>query len=79
MSQAIEVSSPLLEIFGIDQERCIRCASCSSIAPAVFHVGDGLAAILRQPRNRVEQNQCEAALANCPTNAITVSSVPEPN
>jgi ferredoxin len=74
MSQAIEINEPITQVFGIDQERCIRCASCSSIAPAVFHVDDNAAFIIRQPLDSVELDQCEAALANCPTNAITVSS-----
>jgi ferredoxin len=71
MSQAIEIID---QIFGIDDERCIRCASCSSIAPAVFHVDESAAFILRQPLDSEELDQCEAALANCPTNAITVST-----
>ena len=70
MNQPIEID----QIFGIDQKRCIRCASCSSIAPAIFHVGDTTAFILRQPLDAEELNQCEAALGNCPTNAITVTS-----
>jgi ferredoxin len=71
MSQAIEIID---QVFDIDQERCIRCASCSSIAPAVFHVDDSTAFILRQPLDRAELDQCEAALAACPTNAITVTT-----
>ena len=74
MSQVIEIDPALDQVFDIDQERCIRCASCSSIAPAVFYVGDGTASILRQPLDSIEVDQCEAALANCPTNAITVST-----
>ena len=71
MSQTVETID---QVFDIDQESCIRCASCSSIAPAVFYVGDTTAYILRQPINEEELNQCEAALSNCPTSAITVST-----
>jgi Fatty acid desaturase len=74
MTQAIEINKVIDQVFDIDQERCIRCASCSSIAPTVFYVGDSLATILRQPLDSVELDQCEAALANCPTSAITVST-----
>jgi ferredoxin len=74
MSQAIEIDPAVDQVFGIDQERCIRCASCSSVAPAVFHVDDDAAFIIRQPLDSFEVDQCEAALANCPTNAITVST-----
>jgi ferredoxin len=71
MSQTVEAID---QVFDIDQESCIRCASCSSIAPTVFHVGETTASILRQPINEEELNQCEAALGNCPTQAITVST-----
>ena len=74
MSQAIESDKAIDQVFAIDQEQCIRCASCSSIAPTVFYVGDSTASILRQPLDNVELDQCEAALANCPTNAITAST-----
>ena len=73
MSQTIEID----KIFALDQQSCIRCASCSSIAPAIFHVGDTTAHILRQPLDPEEVNQCEAALGNCPTGAITVTSKSE--
>lgn len=56
--------------YAIEQGECIRCASCSSIAPEVFRMDDSGAHILRQPGNQQEVNQCEAALINCPTEAI---------
>ena len=74
MSQVIEINRTIDQVFAIDQEQCIRCASCSSIAPTVFYVADSTAFILRQPLDNVELDQCEAALANCPTSAITVST-----
>ena len=74
MSQTVETKPTIDQVFDIDQDSCIRCASCSSIAPAVFFVGDTTAYILRQPINEEELNQCEAALSNCPTNAISVST-----
>ena len=74
MSQTVETKSTIDQVFDIDQDSCIRCASCSSIAPTVFYVGDTAAYILRQPINEEELNQCEAALGNCPTSAISVST-----
>ena len=74
MSQVIEINEAIDQVFDIDQERCIRCASCSSIAPAVFYIRDDAALILRQPLDSDEVEQCEVALANCPTNAISVST-----
>lgn len=74
MSQTVETKSTIDQVFDIDQDSCIRCASCSSIAPTVFFVGDTTAHILRQPINEEELNQCQAALGNCPTSAITVST-----
>lgn len=74
MSQTVETKSTIDQVFDIDQESCIRCASCSSIAPTVFFMGDAAAYILRQPIDEEELNQCQAALGNCPTSAITVST-----
>ena len=54
----------------IELDECIKCASCSSIAPEVFLVDDSGAHILRQPANEQEVHQCEAAVINCPTDAI---------
>ena len=62
------------KIYAIDQKSCIRCASCSSIAPAIFHVGDKTAFIKRQPLDAEEVIKCDAALGNCPTGAITAIS-----
>jgi ferredoxin len=74
MSQTVEVQRTISEVFEIDQEQCIRCASCSSIAPNIFYVGDVSAYILRQPVDEAELRQCEAAMGNCPTSAISVST-----
>ena len=59
------------KIYAIDPRSCIRCASCSSIAPAIFRVAAKTAFIKRQPLDAEEVNQCEAALGNCPTGAIS--------
>jgi|KBSSwiStaDraftv2_1062776.scaffolds.fasta_scaffold226505_1 ferredoxin len=59
------------KIYAIDPKSCIRCASCSSIAPTIFRVAAKTAFIKRQPHDAEEVNQCEAALGNCPTGAIS--------
>lgn len=59
---------PLYRI--VDQD-CIRCAACSSIAPAIFFVDeDEGARVLRQPETDDEVEAAETAVANCPTAAI---------
>jgi ferredoxin len=74
MSQTVEAKRTIDEVFEIDQEQCIRCASCSSIAPNIFYVGEIAAHVIRQPVDEVELQQCEAAMGNCPTSAISVST-----
>ena len=74
MSQTVETKSTIDQVFDIDPDLCIRCASCSSIAPAIFYVGDATAYVIRQPITEEELNQCQAALGNCPTSAVTVST-----
>jgi len=59
------------QVFAIEKDDCIRCASCSTIAPANFYVETAGANILRQPVNEAELKQCETAMINCPTAAIT--------
>lgn len=71
MNEFDDVNETLIDrTFTIEKEQCIRCASCSSIAPSVFYVDAAGADILRQPINQAELKQCEAALINCPTGAI---------
>ena len=56
--------------FYIGQGECIKCASCCSIAPEHFRVDDSSAHIVRQPANETEVARCDAAMFNCPTDAI---------
>jgi ferredoxin len=62
------------KIFTVDIDDCIRCAACSSIAPAIFRVAESGAYVIRQPIDRIELAQCETAVVNCPTSSIKVSS-----
>lgn len=61
------------KVFAVNQDDCIRCAACSTIAPGIFRVLESGAHIIRQPASEVEVGQCEAAIANCPTAAISVA------
>jgi len=73
MSQSVAAEQAKMpRIFALNNENCIRCASCSSIAPANFAVADDGAYILKQPDNALELKQCETALINCPTRAISL-------
>lgn len=69
MAEAEEEKNPQW-IYTVNSQDCILCASCSSIAPCVFHVDSSGIAIIRQPRNQMEVDLCEAAAINCPTDAI---------
>ena len=59
----------------VDASRCIRCAACSTLVPALFSLRDGIvtvAIVIRQPRDAEEQVLAQAALVNCPASAIGV-------
>lgn len=54
----------------VDQARCMRCAACSTLAPDIFTLREGPAALLRQPASQGERDRCGAALLICPSQAI---------
>ncbi len=56
----------------VDRERCIRCAACSTLVPAVFTLREGPVTLLRQPESQLERDRCAAALLICPSQAIGV-------
>ena len=57
----------------VNQDDCIRCAACSSVAPEIFRVDEAFAYVVRQPVDRLELGQCETAVANCPTSSIKIA------
>lgn len=59
----------------VDVSRCIRCASCSTLAPEVLAVDRRGARVLRQPDSAVERTLAHAASINCPTQAIQAADV----
>jgi len=58
-------------VYRIRFEDCIRCASCSTLAPHNFSLDEASAHVLRQPQDAGEYSRCEAARLNCPTGAIS--------
>jgi|GEM_PF-678112 len=57
-------------IYSIEAAHCIRCGSCSTLAPENFQLDDVAAHLVRQPRDEAESRRCEAARLNCPAGAI---------
>ena len=57
-------------MFRVDERACVRCGACSSLAPGVFTIDAAGSRVGRQPETEAERRLAEAALLNCPTNAI---------
>lgn len=53
----------------VDQN-CISCGVCEATAPDFFSMGEEFAYVTKQPQEKVEVQQCEDALTDCPVNAI---------
>jgi ferredoxin len=62
--------------YAVDARACIRCAACSSVAPANFTVGAGPATLVRPPANEEERFACNTAARLCPTQAIRYAHPP---
>jgi len=60
----------------VDGARCIRCASCSILAPGVFAVTRKGSRAVRQPEGAAEERACAAAALICPTEAIHADASP---
>lgn len=57
--------------YAVNPKTCIRCAACATVAPAHFMATAGPAKASRPPGTDAERRACEAALALCPTQAIS--------
>ena len=55
----------------VDRKACIGSASCASIAPAAFKLGDSIQGEVVDPESVGLLTLLEAA-ENCPTGAITI-------
>lgn len=56
--------------YSVNEQRCIYCGACTSVAPGLIQLGEGRAVIVRQPESATEQSAIEAAFFNCPGSAI---------
>lgn len=55
----------------INQEKCISCGSCPSLAPEVFDFnGEGVAEVIKQDVPKELEEAVKDAIEFCPTQAI---------
>lgn len=56
----------------VDQDTCIGCGLCPSIAPEVFEMrDDGKAHVICDPIPESQEDSAKEAEGSCPVNAIT--------
>lgn len=56
----------------VDKAKCIHCGICASIAPSVFIIPDDDAAKVKAQPTEENEEQTEAAVHSCPTEAIEI-------
>ena len=59
----------MAEVVTLDGSRCVRCAACAVVAPALFEVTRKGTQVRRQPADAAE-----AAALGCPVQAIRVAA-----
>lgn len=64
-------------VYAVSAADCLRCGACSTLAPALFAMGERAVVLRRQPLTREEHRLAEAALCNCPVLAIRKRSTHE--
>ncbi|MFZ2025499.1 MAG: ferredoxin [Microgenomates group bacterium] len=59
----------------VQQDKCLSCGMCSSIAPELFSLDTGLVTIKKQPDTYIEEDKklAREAAAACPNDVITVT------
>jgi ferredoxin len=57
--------------YKVDQNTCIGCGICPSVAPDNFVLDGATAHVKKQPEKDDEKNKCKEALESCPVSAIT--------
>lgn len=50
--------------------KCISCRACVGVADKNFKIGKELAYVYKQPENKTEEKQCQAALNICTVDTI---------
>lgn len=57
----------------VDQDTCIGCGLCPSIAPDVFEMkDDGKAHVISDPIPKDSEDSAKEAEGSCPVNAISI-------
>lgn len=57
----------------VDQDLCIGCGVCPSVAPTMFEMNDeGLADVIVDEIPAGEEDLAEEAVESCPVGAITI-------
>ena len=54
----------------VDQDKCIGCGVCVSIAPEVFEIGEDGKAHVKNPEG-ASKEKIKEAIESCPTGAIS--------
>ena len=59
----------------VQQDKCLGCGMCSSIAPELFSLETGLVTIKKQPDSYTEEDKklAREAVAACPNEVITIT------
>ncbi len=66
-----KVSENVAGKYYVDEEECTACGLCADTAPENIKMNDDdCAYVFKQPENEEEENACEEAKDDCPTEAI---------
>lgn len=59
----------------LNQDKCLSCGMCSSIAPELFSLDTGLVTLKKQPETYTEEDQklASEAAAACPNEVIEIT------
>ncbi len=56
----------------VDESLCCGCGPCEELCPAVFEIVDGIAKVKVDPVPADQEDACQQAKDNCPSEAISV-------
>ncbi len=59
----------------LQQDKCLSCGLCASIAPELFSIDTGIVTVKKQPETYTEKdkNLCKEAAASCPNGVISIT------